>query len=33
MGKAKYIKYDTWNVRGIDHKEEELDSAFNEREN
>ena len=27
--KQNILKHDTWNVRGIDHKEEELDSAFN----
>jgi hypothetical protein len=33
MEKAKYNKYATWNVKGITHKEEELDSILYEEEN
>jgi hypothetical protein len=30
--KQNIFKYNTWNVRGIAHKEEELDSVFNEKQ-
>lgn len=30
MQKAKYDKFATWNVKGITHKEEELDSILYE---
>jgi hypothetical protein len=32
MEKAKYNIYVTWNVKGITHKEEELDSVLYEKE-
>lgn len=32
MEKAKYNKYATWNVKGVTHKEEELDSILYEKQ-
>jgi hypothetical protein len=32
MEKAKYNKYATWNVKGITHKEEELDNILYEKQ-
>jgi hypothetical protein len=32
MEKAKYKKYASWNIKGITHKEEELDSILYEKQ-